>query len=351
MRINIQNTPAVILSAAILIALLAAVGVVLKPFLLPLLWAIVLTIATWPIFKTLRTLTPKRPWIASLSLSLLLALALLLIAVPLPLRLAGELRQLGAQLSNINLQNLADTLAELPVIGGILSDHVADNISNHGGLKAIITANQESLIRFATRAALSVVDTLALVFMTLIGCFILYNHGEKLALQSLRIAKKLGAKRAEFLFSYVATTIRGAAYSIVATALAQGTLAGIGYLVAHAPLPALLALCTMVFSLVPFGAPLIYVPVSLYLIFSTNQPWYYGAGLLVWGITCISTIDNLLRSILISHSTRVSTVIVFMGVLGGVLAFGLLGVFIGPALVGVAQTLWIDFSRDDNPVQ
>jgi predicted PurR-regulated permease PerM len=184
--------------------------------------------------------------------------------------------------------------------------------------------------------------------MTLIGCFILYNHGELLALQSLRIAQKLGAKRAEYLFNYVAITIRGAAYSVVATALAQGSLAGLGYSIAHAPLPALLALCTMVFSLVPFGAPIIYVPVSLYLMFSTNQPWYYGAGLLFWGITCISTIDNLLRSILISQSTRVSTVIVFMGVLGGVMAFGLLGVFIGPALVGVAQTLWLDFARDDS---
>lgn len=347
MSINIQNTPASFLSTALLIALLASVGVVLKPFLLPLLWAIVLTIATWPLFRKLRALTPKRPWVASLSLSLLLALALLLIAVPLPLRLAGELRQLGAEMSNLNLQHLVQTVAEIPVVGRALAEHLASNITNHGGFSAIIAANQESLIKFATRAALSVVDTLAVVFMTLIGCFILYNHGERLALQSLTIAQKLGAKRAEYLFNYVAITIRGAAYSVVATALAQGTLAGIGYSIAHAPLPALMALCTMVFSLVPFGAPIIYVPVSLYLIFSTNQPWYYGAGLLVWGVTCISTIDNLLRSILISQSTRVSTAIVFMGVLGGVMAFGLLGVFIGPALVGVAQTLWVDFARDD----
>jgi predicted PurR-regulated permease PerM len=190
-------------------------------------------------------------------------------------------------------------------------------------------------------------DTIAVVFMTLVGCFILYNRGELLVAQTRTIARKLGATRADYLFDYITMTVRGAAYSVVATAVAQGTLAGIGYAIAGAPLPALLALCTMVLSLIPFGAPIIYVPVAAYVLFATGQPWYYGVGLLVWGIACISTIDNLLRSILISKTTRVSGIIVFMGVLGGVLAFGLLGVFIGPALVGVAQTLWLDLAQGE----
>jgi predicted PurR-regulated permease PerM len=342
---QISKTPAVILSTILLLSLLATVAVVLKPFLLPLLWAIVLTVATWPIFTRLRALVPRRPWVASLSLSLLLALTLLVVAIPLPLQLAGELRSLGQRLAEVDLSQSLQSIEKLPLIGAELARHLGSVLTTEGGMSAIVTANQETLIRFATKAAVSVMDTIAVVFMTLIGCFVLYNHGEILSRQTRTIAQKLGAKRADYIFDYVTRTVRGAAYSVVATAIAQGTLAGIGYAAAGAPLPALLALCTMVFSLIPFGAPIIYVPVSLYLIFASDSPWYYGAALLLWGIACISTIDNLLRSILISQSTRVSAIIVFMGVLGGVLAFGLLGVFIGPALVGVAQTLWLDFAE------
>ena len=341
-----SKTAAIFLSVILLMALLLAVGVVLRPFILPPLWAIVLTVATWPIFVKLRAVCPKRPWLASLSLSLLLALALLLVAIPLPLQLAGELRQLGHRLATLDINELSQSLSGIPIVGVQVAEHLTNLINTEGGLASIIAANQEILIRFATKAAVSVLDTVAVVFMTLIGCFILYNHGDTLAVQARTIARKLGASRADYMFDYVAMTVRGAAYSVVATAIAQGALAGVGYSLAGAPLPALLALCTMVFSLIPFGAPFIYVPVSLYVLAASGLPWYYGIGLLLWGVGCISTVDNLLRSILISQTTRVSAVLVFMGVLGGVLAFGLLGVFIGPALVGVAQTLWLDYAEN-----
>jgi predicted PurR-regulated permease PerM len=338
---------ATVLSVTLLLGFMLAVGVVLRPFLLPLLWAIVLTVATWPAFIKLRGLCPYRPWIASLGLSITLALTLLIIAIPLPLRLAGELRQLGHQLATLNLDQVSKSMAALPIFGQALAEHFINTLGTEGGMSAVISANQEILIRFATKAAVSVIDTIVVVFMTLIGCFALYNHGEVLIRQTKMIATKLGARRADYLFDYVTMTVRGAAYSVVATAIAQGTLAGIGYAFAQAPLPALLALCTMIFSLIPFGAPIIYIPVSLYLLFVSGLPWYHGVGLIIWGFACISTIDNLLRSLLISQATRVSAMIVFIGVLGGVIAFGLLGVFIGPALVGVAQTLWLDFAERD----
>jgi predicted PurR-regulated permease PerM len=88
--------------------------------------------------------------------------------------------------------------------------------------------------------------------------------------------------------------------------------------------------------------------VAAYLIFFSDLPWFYGVGLLAWGIACISTVDNLLRSALISQATHVSPIIVFIGVLGGVLAFGLLGVFVGPALMGVAQSLWLELAQESS---
>jgi predicted PurR-regulated permease PerM len=260
--------------------------------------------------------------------------------------LAEEVVELGKRMASMDVAQLIEWIRSIPMVGELVSHQLTSLQSQEGGIAAFISSHQATLLKFATQVVKGIVDTLTIVFMSLVGCFILYLHGEKLVSQSRSIVAKLGASQADRIFTYVGATIRGAAYSVIATAIAQGTLAGIGYAVVGAPLPILLAVVTMILSLIPFGAPLLYVPVAGYLMFFTDLPWYYGAGLLIWGVACVSTIDNFLRSILISQATQVSAIIVFAGVVGGVLAFGLLGVFVGPALIGVAQTLWVEFSEE-----
>ncbi len=337
---------AIVLTTALLVGLHTLVALVLWPFVMPLLWSMVLTIATWPAFVRLRALAPRRPWIPAVALSLLLGGLLLLVAVPLPLELAGELRQLGSTLSEIDPSAMVQALNRVPLFGETLSQQANTLLTDEGGVRSLVAAHQAELVRFATQAAKSVAETLTIIVLALIGCCIFYLHGESIAAEARAIMRRLGSSRADDIFSYIGATVRGAAYSVIATAIAQGTLAGIGYAIAGAPLPLLLALTTMVVSLIPFGAPMLYVPVSAYLVFFSSQPWYYGVGLLAWGVVFVSTVDNFLRSMLISHATRVSPIIVFIGVVGGVLAFGLLGVFIGPAIIGVARTLWHDFAQD-----
>jgi predicted PurR-regulated permease PerM len=143
--------------------------------------------------------------------------------------------------------------------------------------------------------------------------------------------------------------VRGAAYSVLATAIAQGVLAGVGYYVTGAPTPLLLGVLTLFISFVPFGPPFVYIPVTAYLLFGTDLPWYHGVGLAVWGTVVVSTVDNILRPLFISHTTKLSTILVFIGVLGGVASFGLLGVFIGPALIAIAQLFWLELARPANP--
>jgi predicted PurR-regulated permease PerM len=341
-----SSAPALVLSIALSSALLFAVGIILRPFALPLLWAAVLTIATWPLFARLRAKTPQRPWVAALILTLALGLVLLIVSIPLPLRLADEVVELGKRLAAMDITQMTESIRSMPLVGQSIAHQIASIQGTDGGVAAFLNAHQATLLKFATQVVLGIVDTITIVFMSLVGCFILYLHGETLVAQSRSIISKLGASQAERIFTYVGLTVRGAAYSVIATAIAQGTFAGIGYAAVGAPLPVLLAVATMILSLVPFGAPLLYVPVAGYLIFFTETPWYYGVGLLVWGIAFVSTVDNFLRSILISQATQVSTIIVFAGVVGGVLAFGLLGVFVGPALIGVAQTLWIEFAEE-----
>ncbi len=292
---------------------------------------------------------PRRPWLAALILTLALGFILLLVSIPLPLRLADEALELGKRVAAMDIGHIAQWGRTIPLIGDFLADKLTNLPDKNGGiLTTFISGNQATLLTFATQAVKGIAHTLAVILMSLVGCFLLYLHGETLVDQSASIITKLGITRARYLFEYVGATVRGAAYSVIATAIAQGTLAGIGYAIAGAPLPFLLALATMIFSLIPLGAPLLYVPVAAYLIFFSDLPWFYGVGLLAWGIACISTVDNLLRSALISQATHVSPIIVFIGVLGGVLAFGLLGVFVGPALMGVAQSLWLELAQESS---
>jgi predicted PurR-regulated permease PerM len=279
-------------------------------------------------------------------LTLGLGLILLLVSIPLPLRLAEEVVELGKGIATMDVTQLLEWIRSIPMVGELSAHQLTYLQNQEGGLAAFISSHQATLLTFATQVVKGIIDTLTIVFMSLVGCFILYLHGENLVVQSRSIVAKLGASRADRIFDYIGLTIRGAAYSVIATAIAQGTLAGIGYAFVGAPLPLLLAMVTMILALIPFGAPLLYVPVAAYLVFFTDLPWYYGVGLLIWGIVCVSTVDNFLRSILISQATQVSAIIVFAGVVGGVLAFGLLGVFVGPALIGVAQTLWIEFAEE-----
>jgi predicted PurR-regulated permease PerM len=340
----VSAIPALVLSLALSAVLLCAVGVVLRPFVLPLLWAGVLTIATWPLYVMVRSYTPTRPWIAALIATSALGFVLILLSIPLPLRLGGECLELGKRLSGIDATQIISLLRTVPVVGTDLAKHIETLQGREGLITALFSPHQTTLLKYTTKAAIEIIDTLVIVFLSLVGCFMLYVHGETLVTQSLRIFSKLGASHAQGIFDDIAAIVRGAAYSVIATAIAQGILAGIGYAVVGAPLPILLAVATMVLSLVPCGAPLLYVPVTAYLVFFTGLPWYYGIGLFVWGTAFVSTVDNLLRTALMSKATRVSALAVFIGVVGGVLVFGLLGAFVGPALIGVAHTLWEEFA-------
>ena len=336
---------AIVLTTALLLGLHILLGVVVRPFILPLLWSTVLAVSTWPLYARARALVPNRPWVAALGLSLLLGAVLLAVAIPLPLELAGELHLLGSNISSLNIETTIHSMRDVPLVGEMLAEQLSALLHDEQGLKSLLASHQAELVRFATQAAKGAINTVTVTIMALAGCYILYLHGEGVIAEAIAIMKRLGSQRAEYLVGYIGATVRGAAYSVIATAIAQGTLAGIGYSIAGAPLPLLLALCTMVFSLIPFGAPLLYVPISAYLLFGSGLPWYHGVGLLVWGIVVVSTVDNFLRSVLISQATQVSPVIVFIGVVGGVLSFGLLGVFIGPAIIGIATTLWRDFAE------
>jgi predicted PurR-regulated permease PerM len=335
-----------ILSALLLLVFMAALWVIIRPFVTPLLWAIVLTTTTWPLFAALKRRIPSPSYLAPLLCTLGLGIILILVMVPLPLQLAAEMIDLRGRLSNLNISKIQDSITASPIVGPILSKLYRETLTEPLNLATLLGEHQKELIALAGGIVRGALSTIVLTAASLIGCYVLYSSGEGVLQQLRRVMERIGGESIPKLLDTVNLTVRGAAYSVLATAAAQGVLAGIGYYISGAPVPVLLSLITMVVSLIPFGPPFIYLPVAIYLLSLSGLPWYHGVGLAVWGIVVVSTVDNLLRPLFISQTTKVPPILVFIGVLGGVTAFGLLGVFIGPALIAVAHWLWLDFGKE-----
>ena len=132
-------------------------------------------------------------------------------------------------------------------------------------------------------------------------------------------------------------------YAIVLAALVQGVFAGLGYWIVGVGPPVLLGAVTAMIALIPFGAPLIWGSLSVWLLLTGKIA--DGVTLLLWGLLVVSWVDNIVRPLVISNATRMPFLLVVFGVLGGVLAFGLVGLFIGPVVLAVAMALWREWQE------
>jgi len=163
-------------------------------------------------------------------------------------------------------------------------------------------------------------------------------------------ADRLAGKRGKHLIKVAGDTVRGVIYGILGTAIAQALVAGLGFWIAGVPGAVLLSVLTFFFAVIPFGPPMIWIPAALWL-FAQDKPGL-GIFMLIWGGLGISMVDNLLRPYLISQGSKMPFVLIFCGVIGGALAFGLVGVFLGPTMLAVAFRLieeWSSQPADPEP--
>jgi predicted PurR-regulated permease PerM len=154
--------------------------------------------------------------------------------------------------------------------------------------------------------------------------------------------ERLAGERGQHLIKVAGGTVRGVIYGILGTAIAQALVAGLGFWIAGVPGAVLLSVLTFFFAVVPFGPPLIWLPASFWL-FAQDKPGL-GIFMLLWGLLGISSVDNFLRPYLISQGSKMPFVLIFCGVIGGALAFGLVGVFMGPTMLAVAFRLVEEWS-------
>lgn len=328
--------------------------VVLRPFLSALLWAIILTFSSWPAFRVLLGWVKGRRTLAAFLMTLGIAVILLVPSIVIVLTLAENVKEFASATVAWVRQGPPDPpqwLVKVPWVGGDLietwEEYAADS-------KQLLDAT-EQFVDPLTSWILTIVKVLGEgvleLALSMFIAFFFFRDGATLGDRALAVAKRLARDRGEHLLREVAGgTIRGVVYGILGTAMAQGLIAWIGFTIAGVPAAVLLGLMTFLVSVIPMGPPLIWIPASIWLF--QNGSVGMGIFMIVWGAFGISLIDNFIRPLIISQGNKMPFVLIFMGVLGGGLAFGLIGIFLGPTLLAVAFRLgdeWLAYRRQAKP--
>jgi predicted PurR-regulated permease PerM len=191
-------------------------------------------------------------------------------------------------------------------------------------------------------AGLAVGQGITQVLLSAFLAFFLLRDAPELS-QRLSVAvERLAGHRGKYLIKVAGDTVRGVIFGVLGTALIQAMLAGLGFWIAGVPGVVLLSVLTFFFAVIPFGPPLIWLPAALW-VFTHNRVGF-GIFLLLWGVFVISSVDNVVRPLLISQGSKMPFVLIFCGVIGGALSFGLVGVFLGPTVLAVTFRLIEEWS-------
>lgn len=322
---------------------------VLRLFLVPVAWAVVLAFATWPLYKRLRVPLRRHPDLAALLMTLLLAAAFILPAWWMAALLRGEVG-VATDLVTTQIREgrlaLPEFLRALPWAGDFLQGLIDRMTGDTGAFGGQATEWARHGADHVVALVGDVGRNAAKVGFALITVFFLYRDGEEVARQVLLLLHRFLGPRVDGYLAAVGGMTRAVVWGLVATALAQGFVAGLGYWWAGLRAPMLLGMATAVIAMIPFGAPIAWGSIGIWLLLSGDAVG--GIGLLVWGALVVSSVDNLVRPLVISNATRIPFLPVMFGVLGGLAAFGLIGLFLGPVVLAVLMAVWREWIEESD---
>jgi predicted PurR-regulated permease PerM len=317
-----------------------AVGctVVLYPFFSTLLWAAILAYTTWPMFEWLR-LRMGRMAAAAVMVALTAVLVVLPLALAAPSGADDAHRLVRAFLEalQVGLPSAPKWLYGLPAIGPTLGDLWNSWAADLSVMVAAFRPYFGQAAQFGLDVLLGIAHGVLLFLMALFVAFFFYAYGERIAKTVHLLMHRIAGSRAPRLIEVTGATIRGVVYGILGTALMQVFLTTMGLWLAGVPRPSLFGVIAGTLSVLPIGAPLVWIPAGIWLLASGHL--VRGIGLLVYGSIVISGADTIIRPYFISRGAELPFLLTLLGVLGGALAFGLLGVFVGPVLLGVGFAL------------
>lgn len=332
----------------LLLALAIALGIgcllILLPFLPAMLWAAILVYCTWPVYDWAKRYIRVVP--SAFLLTLIVALIVLIPLIHIGLVAAKEARLSQAWIHAAMQDGLPPApsfLERIPLIGTLITDFWNNSVYDLGGaageLQPVIGTVAHSGFKFLLILTHGLVGIIVALF---IG-FFFYLSGVKIVIRIRQLLVRImNENRVEHLLALVADTVRGVVFGIVGTAAMQGILYAIGFEIARAPQPLLLASFAGLISIVPAGAVVIYVPLCLFL-FAKNHA-LAAVLLAVYCFVVVGGADSVVRPWLISRGASLPYMLTLVGVLGGAIAFGALGIFLGPVLLALGLAMAEEFA-------
>jgi predicted PurR-regulated permease PerM len=327
--------------AVLFIGMLTAASFwILRPFLIAIIWAFLIVVATWPLLLKLQARLLGRRGLAVVVMTVAL---LLIVFVPLTLAVltmlsnAQDIAARVKSLTDLTLSPPPEWVGRLPLAGGRLAARWQEFVS--------LTPEQRSDLvspyaRQALQWFLAQAGSFGLMILnfllTVIISAILYAKGETAAAGVLGFARRLAGVKGEEVAVLAAKAVRGVAMGIVLTALIQAALGGIGLAVTGVPAAALLSAVMFMLCLAQVGPALVLIPVVIWL-YMDHRP-LPGTIMLVFSILAV-TVDNIIRPLFIKKGAHLPLVMVIAGVVGGLIAFGIVGLFIGPVVLAVTYAL------------
>ncbi len=332
---------------ALLLGLLAAVCfLLLRPFLAPVVWASGLAYASWPIYRVVRTPLRRFNTSAALLMTLIATCAVVVPVLWLAFLVEGELVDAYRALTSFLARGphtLPAAVRDIPWLGNALQEQLNRYSSDP---EELVREAVSWIQRWAIDLARMLGDlgrNLAKILITILTLFFLYRDGDSVAKQARVVVLRFFGRRLDPYINTMGVMTRAVLYGLVVTAFAQGLVAGIGYRVVGLEGPVLLGVLTGVLSAVPaVGTAIVWVPVAVWLL--VNGAIWQGVLLLAWGALLVHPIDNVLRPLLISNATRVPFLLVMFGAIGGLTTFGLVGLFVGPVVLGIAMAIWREWA-------
>ena len=313
---------------------------ILQPFIPALLFSAVACLASWPLYARLRRRFGGQETVAALLMTTLLVVLVIGPSSLLALSLADDVTH-GVEL----LRHALDAgplqppswLRELPLIGQPLDSYwhrIADSRDEFVALlKSLIEPTKTVLLVAGRAVASSLIQMLFAAFVL----FFFYRDGERLVASMRAMLRTLAGDHGEEILETVDHTVTGVVHGIFGTALAQALVALAGFWIAGVPGALALAAATFFFSMVPIGPPLLWGGAAVWLFQQGQTGW--AVFMVLWGLLAISSIDNVVKPLLISRHSSLPMLLIVLGVFGGIAAFGFIGVFIGPPMLAVGLTL------------
>jgi predicted PurR-regulated permease PerM len=331
-------------------ALIVAAFWVLRPFLAPAIWAAMIVVTTWPMLRWFEARLGGRRTLAAAVMTLLLLLLLVLPLMAAIGTIVGHADQIidkAKALMAYELPPPPPWLGDLPMVGERLKLTWEQAVASGAkGLIAQLAPYLDDIARWFVSQAGSAGFVFVQFLLTALLAAVMYAGGETAVAGLRRFANRLAGAQGDKALTLAGQAIRGVALGVGVTAVVQAVLGGIGLAIAGVPFVALLTAVMLLLGIAQIGCGPVLLAATAWLFWRGETGW--GSFALVWSVA-VMTMDNVLRPLLIKRGADLPLLLIFAGVVGGLLSFGLVGLFVGPVVLAVAYTLLDDWTRGGPP--